>query len=247
MNVMLGWVLEYSLTAMPSPPDSGPTMMSTLSCSTSLRVALTATSGLASDEALIDLDLAAGDHAVRARAPRARRRACRPAPPAANGPSSVASRPILTGLPCCAYAMPRERGDDRDRRLACVRTSSCCLHLIPPLGVDNLERSGPAHQPSRPSGENSTIARNTTPITRLKRSRSMTSMAKVCSSTKTIAPRNAPIGWRMPPSTAMTRMLMSQLVPTEPGVTSPLYQVNSTPPTAGDRRRRPRRPRRGAR
>ena len=38
---------------MPSEPDSGPTMIWTLSCSTSLRVALTATSGLASDEALM--------------------------------------------------------------------------------------------------------------------------------------------------------------------------------------------------
>src|SRR5437660_28940 len=44
----------------------------------------------------------------------------------------------------------------------------------------------------------------------------MTSMAKFCRSTKTIAPRNAPTGWRIPPSTAMIRMLMSQLVPTEP-------------------------------
>ena len=38
---------------MPSEPESGPTMMSTLSCSTSFRVALTATSGFASDEALM--------------------------------------------------------------------------------------------------------------------------------------------------------------------------------------------------
>ena len=36
----------------------------------------------------------------------------------------------------------------------------------------------------------------------------------------------------MPPSTAMIRMLISQLVPTEPGVIRPLYQTNSTPPTA---------------
>ena len=45
-------------------------------------------------------------------------------------------------------------------------------------------------------------------------------MAKFCSSTNTIAPRNGPIGWRMPPSTAMIRMLISQLVPIEPGVIS---------------------------
>ena len=32
------------------------------------------------------------------------------------------------------------------------------------------------------------------PITRLKRSRSMRSMAKFCSSTKTMAPMNGPIG-----------------------------------------------------
>ena len=105
MKVMWGWVLEYSLTAMPSPPDSGPTMMSTLSCSTSLRVAFTATSGLASDEALISSILRPATTPLRSRiassAPRMP--SC---PPAANGPSSVASRPIFTGLPCCAYATP---------------------------------------------------------------------------------------------------------------------------------------------
>ena len=76
------------------------------------------------------------------------------------------------------------------------------------------------------------MARNTPPITRLKRSRSIRSMAKVCSSTNTMAPMNGPIGWRMPPSTAMIRMLISQLVPTELGVMRPLYQTSSTPPTA---------------
>jgi hypothetical protein len=101
MKVMLGWVLEYSLTAMPSPPESGPTMMSTLSCSTSLRVALTATSGFASDEALTSSILRPATTPPRSliasSAPR-----MPSAPPAANGPSSVASRPIFTGLPCCA-------------------------------------------------------------------------------------------------------------------------------------------------
>src|SRR5262245_17264798 len=80
---------------MPSEPDSGPTMMSTLSCSTSLRVALTATSGLASDDALmtsIFLPATVPPRCLTARsAPRM------PSwPPAANGPSRVASRPILT-------------------------------------------------------------------------------------------------------------------------------------------------------
>ena len=37
---------------MPSSPDSGPIMIWTLSCSTALRVALTALSGVASDETL---------------------------------------------------------------------------------------------------------------------------------------------------------------------------------------------------
>ena len=39
-------------------------------------------------------------------------------------------------------------------------------------------------------GENSTMARNTPPMTRLKRSRSIRSIAKFCSSTNTIAPMN---------------------------------------------------------
>ena len=39
----------------------------------------------------------------------------------------------------------------------------------------------------------------------------------------------------MPPSTAMTRMLISHEVLTEPGVISPLYQTSSTPPTAASR------------
>ena len=60
----------------------------------------------------------------------------------------------------------------------------------------------------------------------------MTSIANVCSNTKISAPRNGPIGWRMPPSTAITRILISHDVPTEPGVISPLYQTNSTPPMA---------------
>ena len=36
----------------------------------------------------------------------------------------------------------------------------------------------------------------------------------------------------MPPSTAMTRMLISHDVPTEPGVIRPLYQTKRMPPTA---------------
>ena len=104
MNVMLGWVLEYSLTAMPSEPDSGPTMMSTLSCSTSLRVAFTATSGLASDEALMISILRPATTPLRWRTASSAPRM--PSwPPAANGPSSVASRPILT-TGCCAVAIP---------------------------------------------------------------------------------------------------------------------------------------------
>ena len=86
---------------MPSEPDSGPTMIWTLSCSTSLRVALTATSGLASDEALmISIFLPA------TMPPRSFTASSAPrmpsCPPAANGPSSVASRPILTVS--CAWA-----------------------------------------------------------------------------------------------------------------------------------------------
>src|SRR4030095_2438565 len=96
MNVMFGWVFEYSFTAMPSEPDSGPTMMSTLSCSTSLRVAFTATSGLASDEALTISILRPATTPLRWRTASSAPRI--PSwPPAANGPSRVASRPILTG------------------------------------------------------------------------------------------------------------------------------------------------------
>ena len=69
-------------------------------------------------------------------------------------------------------------------------------------------------------------------MTRLKRSRSTRSIAKVCSSTKTIAPRKAPIGCFMPPSTAMIRMLIIATMPTVPGEMRPLYQTSSTPPTA---------------
>src|SRR5262245_35473108 len=89
---------------MPSEPERGPTMMSTLSCSTSFRVALTATSGLASDDALmISIFLPA------TMPPRCFTASSAPRmpswPPAANGPSSVASRPILTTC-CCAVAIP---------------------------------------------------------------------------------------------------------------------------------------------
>src|SRR5262249_42811947 len=101
---MFGWVLEYSFTAMPSEPDSGPTMMSTLSCSTSFRVAFTATSGFASDDALmISIFLPA---TVPPRCLTASSAPRMPSwPPAANGPSSVASRPIFT-VCCCAVAIP---------------------------------------------------------------------------------------------------------------------------------------------
>ncbi len=89
---------------MPSPPDSGPTMMSTLSCSTSLRVAFTATSGLASLDALMISILRPATTPPRcftaSSAPR-----MPSAPPAAKGPSNVASRPIFTGWPC-AQAVP---------------------------------------------------------------------------------------------------------------------------------------------
>src|SRR5215207_6225257 len=89
---------------MPSPPERGPTMMSTLSCSTSLRVALTATSGLASDDALmIWIGRPATTPFLCLTASSAPRMPS--APPAANGPSSVASRPIFTGWPC-AHAPP---------------------------------------------------------------------------------------------------------------------------------------------
>ena len=50
-------------------------------------------------------------------------------------------------------------------------------------------------------------------------------MAKFCSSTKTKAPMKGPIGWRMPPSTAMTRMLMTGPMPMVPGEMRPLYQT----------------------
>jgi hypothetical protein len=88
---------------MPSEPESGPTMMSTLSCSTSFLVALTATSGFASDDALISSIFLPATVPPRcftaSSAPRM------PSwPPAANGPSSVASRPIFTV--CCACALP---------------------------------------------------------------------------------------------------------------------------------------------
>ena len=57
-------------------------------------------------------------------------------------------------------------------------------------------------------------------------------MAKVCNNTKMSAPMKEPIGCFMPPSTAITRMLMSQEVPTDPGTISPLYQTSNTPETA---------------
>ena len=83
-------------------------MMSTLSCSTSLRVALTATSGLASDEALMISIFLPATMPLRcftaSSAPRM------PSwPPAANGPSSVASRPILTRLLGVRAARERRR------------------------------------------------------------------------------------------------------------------------------------------
>ena len=60
-------------------------------------------------------------------------------------------------------------------------------------------------------------------------------MAKFCSSTKTIAPMNGPIGWRMPPSTAMIRMLISAPMPIVPGEIRLLYQ---TIQHAADRRQK---------
>ena len=131
MNVMLGWVLEYSFTAMPSEPDSGPTMMSTLSCSTSLRVAFTATSGLASDEALMISILRPATTPLRcctaSSAPRM------PSwPPAANGPSSVASRPILTGG-ACAIAAPLTMARTAATTSARTNRFLAAVHGLPPL------------------------------------------------------------------------------------------------------------------
>src|SRR4029453_6071037 len=80
---------------MPSEPDSGPTMMSTLSCSTSFRVAFTATSGLAAEEALMISIFLPATMPWPCFTPSAAPRM--PSwPPAAKGPSRVASRPILT-------------------------------------------------------------------------------------------------------------------------------------------------------
>ena len=83
---------------MPSPPERGPTTISTLSCSTSFRTAFTATSGLAFEDALIiSIFLPATTP------PRSRIASSAPripsAPPAANGPSNVAKTPIFTGEP----------------------------------------------------------------------------------------------------------------------------------------------------
>ena len=64
---------------------------------------------------------------------------------------------------------------------------------------------------------------------------SKSSMAKVCNKTKTKAPKKAPMGCLVPPSTAITSTLMSQPVPTDPGVIKPLYQTSSTPPTPASR------------
>src|ERR1700712_4290213 len=88
---------------MPSSPDSGPIMICTLSCSTALRVELTALSGVASDDTLMNsifLPPAMPFFSFSARsAPRMP--SC---PGAANGPSSEAKRPIFKTS--CACAMP---------------------------------------------------------------------------------------------------------------------------------------------
>ncbi len=254
---------------MPSEPDSGPIMICTLSCSTSLRVALTATSGWAFDEPLtnsIFLPPAMPFFWISASsAPRM------PSwPPAAKGPSSVASRPTFSVS--CAIADPANAAntaaaaiDLANILLPCFTSSSGWnARLDPPRGFFSGSSHGAAaaaafrgrrvgrcaapqrspappratrarsrfQMPTRPSGENSTTARNTPPITRLKRSRSTRSIAKFCSSTNTSAPTKAPIGWVMPPSTATISTLISAVVPTEPGEIRLLYQTISTPPTA---------------
>src|SRR6478609_4659827 len=86
---------------MPSSPDSGPIMIWTLSCSTALRVELTALSGVASEDTLtnsIFLPPAMPFLSFSARsAPRM------PSwPGAANGPSSEASRPTFKVSWACA-------------------------------------------------------------------------------------------------------------------------------------------------
>ena len=53
MNVMLGWVFEYSLTAMPSEPGERPDHDVDLVLLDQLAGGVTATSGFASDEALM--------------------------------------------------------------------------------------------------------------------------------------------------------------------------------------------------
>src|SRR3954454_16767836 len=88
---------------MPSSPESGPITIGVLSCSTSLRVAATALSGVASDEAFtnsIFLPPAMPFFCLSARsAPRMP--SC---PGAANGPSSDARSPIFRVS--CAYEIP---------------------------------------------------------------------------------------------------------------------------------------------
>ncbi len=102
-------------------------MIWTLSCSTSLRVALTATSGLASDDALMISIFLPATMPLRSftasSAPRMP--SC---PPAANGPSSVASRPIL--IVSCAWRRPRSDGRDRDSRQPRRATSSYAASLV---------------------------------------------------------------------------------------------------------------------
>src|SRR5439155_22056674 len=131
----------------------------------------------------------------------------------------------------------RQRCGDRSTDHRANKYSLRCFHFESPLVVEmrllrmTRERSC-AHSPSSPSGENSTMARNTAPMTRLKRSRSITSIANVCNRTKTSAPMNAPSGCFIPPSTAMIRMLISHDVDTDPGVINPLYQTSRMPPAA---------------
>ena len=136
-------------------------------------------------------------------------------PPAANGPSSVASRPILTVS--CAWAPAESSGRDRRTPPAARLTCWFAQSLFPSslygrpsgracgtladathcrVGVRACARRRVAQSracPTSRAGRRARTARSPgrrRPITRLKRSRSIRSMAKFCSSTNTMAPMN---------------------------------------------------------
>ena len=140
ITTLSGMVLAKSRMAIPSEPESGPMMKSTLSCSTSLRAIRTVVSGLVSVGATtVSIFLPAMVLFTCLRASSTLRTPS--APPVAKAPSSATRMPILM-VPLWARAEPGSR-----RAASAAAPSRDSRIVVPPSDAEGSIRShaGPSH------------------------------------------------------------------------------------------------------